>query len=193
MLLPEIKPRILVVDDSRLVLRFATSVLKDIGLPLFTAENGREAWDFMNQNMVDLLITDIMMPEMDGFELIDRVRADSRFEQNYILVMTSLDNVEDKVRALGLGASDYTVKPLDAMEFRARVKAGLREIMLKKRLTTAMELLDNELILVGNLQKRLLPKKLPDNQRFSSAVCYQPCSRAGGDVAVASVSAPRCP
>jgi sigma-B regulation protein RsbU (phosphoserine phosphatase) len=173
--------RLLVVDDSPMVLKFAARVLRELDHPVQTAENGRLALETLGRQPPDVLITDLMMPEMDGFELIERVRSDVRFQGIHIIVMTALDQVADKVRALELGANDYTVKPLDANEFRARVQAGVREIKLKKQLTAALASLDQELKMVANLQRRLLPKTLPTDERFQAAVWYRPCSRAGGD------------
>ncbi|MBU2548808.1 MAG: fused response regulator/phosphatase [Proteobacteria bacterium] len=172
---------ILVVDDSRIVVRFASRVLSDMDLPIFTADNGRQALDRLREHAADLVITDLMMPEMDGFELISRLRADERFQDVHIIVLTALDQVTDKIRALELGANDYSVKPLEAGELRARVQAGIREIRLKKALKSALKALDNELRMVGRLQQRLLPRGLPQGERVRSAVFYRPCSRAGGD------------
>lgn len=172
---------ILLVDDSKIVLNYAGRVLGQLDVNLCTADNGANALEHMQKNKVDLLITDIMMPKMNGFELISKVREDNAFNQVYIIVMTSLDEVENKVRALDLGANDYTVKPLDTAELKARVQAGIRELFLKKELTSALNSLDNELKLVAKLQKRLLPKKLIQEEKARSAVFYMPCSRAGGD------------
>lgn len=172
---------ILLVDDSALVLKYATRVLQRLNVPLHTVENGFDALDFMRKNPAELIITDIMMPEMSGFELISQIRSDERFRQTYIIVMTSLDDTSDKVKALDLGANDYTIKPLDANELIARVQAGRREIRLKRDLTDALKSLDYEMKLVADLQQRLLPKKLPRADNFRAAVRYDPCSRAGGD------------
>ena len=173
--------RMLIVDDSPMVLSFATHVLDKLGIPITTASDGREGLEKMNDLSADILITDLMMPEMDGFELIERVRADDRFARTHIIVMTALERVEDKVRALQLGANDYTVKPLDANEFRARVQAGIREMRLKKQLMHALNSLDRELELVANLQRRLLPKYLPQSETYQTAAYYLPWSQAGGD------------
>ena len=172
---------ILVVDDSEMTLKFAAHILNKLGLASDTALNGRLALEKMEKNPPDLLVTDLMMPEMDGFELITRMRKDPRLKQTHVIVITALGQVEDKVRALSLGASDYTVKPLNADEFKARVQAGLREIRLKKELQAAYQNLDREMQLVERLQRRLLPKNLPSGDRFEAAVSYRPCSRAGGD------------
>ena len=172
---------ILVVDDTSMVLRFAAHVLSGLGARLITAVNGAEALEVMEREAVDLLVTDLMMPELDGFELISRLKTDSRFEQTHIIVMTALDQTRDKVRALELGANDYTVKPLDAMEFQARVKSGLREMRLKRELDAAWQSLDREMRQVADLQQRLLPRRLPQGDRFAAAGWYRPWSRAGGD------------
>jgi sigma-B regulation protein RsbU (phosphoserine phosphatase) len=173
--------RMLIVDDSPMVLNFATHVLGRLGIPITTAADGREGLEKMRDLAADILITDLMMPEMDGFELIERVREDDRFARTHIIVMTALEQVEDKVRALQLGANDYTVKPLDANEFRARVQAGIREMRLKKQLMHVLDSLDREMKLVAHLQRRLLPKSLPQSESYQTAAYYLPWSQAGGD------------
>jgi phosphoserine phosphatase RsbU/P len=175
------KPNILIVDDSEMVLKFAVRVLSGLDVPIRVAINGRDALEQMARQPADIVVTDLMMPEMDGFELIRRLRSGRCFEQTQIIVMTALDQVTDKVRALGLGANDYAVKPLDASEFKARIQASIRETRLKKQLTHAVNLLDRELRLVGSLQRRLLPKVLPQGEHFATAALYEPCNQAGGD------------
>jgi sigma-B regulation protein RsbU (phosphoserine phosphatase) len=178
---PKALDQVLLVDDSPLVLSYARRVLEPLGLDLQTAENGLRGLDAMRRRPADLVITDLMMPEMDGFDFIAELRRDTRFESTHVIVMTALDQLKDKVRALDLGANDYTVKPIEAMELRSRVQSGFREIHLKKKLSAALATLDQELIRVARLQRRLLPKTLPQGDRFRTAADYQPCSRAGGD------------
>ena len=175
------EPSVLVVDDSPKILRFSREALGRLNIRLRFAVNGRDAWRKMRADPPDILITDIMMPVMDGFELIETVRKDEDFRQTYIIVMTGLEEVEFKVKALGQGADDYTVKPLDLGEFQARVQTGLREVRLRRELTGTLHALDRELQRVAELQQRLLPKTLPQGDGFETAVLYEPCLRAGGD------------
>ena len=174
-------PTLLLVEDSPLLLALAKRMISSLAVNIICANNGREAWEVIDRQTIDILVTDIIMPEMTGFDLIVKLRADHRFKDVFILVMTSLDQVADKVRALSSGANDYVVKPLEPQEFQARVASGIKEVTLKKQLRLAMATLDDELKAVAKIQKKLLPESLPSDERVSLAVSYQPWSRSGGD------------
>jgi len=119
------QPVILIVDDledNRLILtRAFKEYQKDF--QLLEATNGEEAHQAALIHHPALVIMDLMMPGVDGFEAIRRIRTDSRIVQMPILVLTALDNIDDKLRALDLGATDFISKPYDMTDLKARVKA----------------------------------------------------------------------
>jgi len=117
--------RIMVVDDTPGVAKLVATHLEAAGLRPLVAESGQEALDLLSQNRPDLFIVDIMMPGMDGFELTRRLRADPRTASTPIVVLTARDTIDDKVRGFEAGADDYVVKPFEAAELLARVRALL--------------------------------------------------------------------
>ncbi|PFM66801.1 DNA-binding response regulator [Bacillus cereus] len=117
------KNSILIVDDDRDIIRFINVNLKQEGFTVFSADNGEEALEILNNNNIQLAILDVMMPQMDGIELCRRIRETHSIP---IMFLSAKSSDVDKVIGLSTGADDYIVKPFSTIEFIARVKAQLR-------------------------------------------------------------------
>ncbi len=126
---------ILVVDDSRIVRAMVSDVLRAEGYHVAEAEDGRQALARVSTARPDLILLDVMMPEVDGYEVCRALREEER-EEDYIpiLMLTAKGEVEDLARGLAVGADDYIAKPFDNLELLARVKSLLRIRSLQKRL-----------------------------------------------------------
>ncbi|MGQ9549573.1 MAG: response regulator transcription factor [Roseiflexus sp.] len=114
---------ILVVDDEPRMINFMRMNLELEGCRVISASNGREALEKVRNEMPDVVLLDIMMPVMDGFETLRRLRQASSVP---VLVLTAKDNEEDRVRGLELGADDYIGKPFSHRELVSRIRAVLR-------------------------------------------------------------------
>ena len=114
---------ILVVDDESRMVNFMRMNLELEGCRVITATNGREALDKAREEMPDVALLDIMMPGMDGFETLRRLRT---FSQMPVLILTAKDDEDDRIKGLELGADDYIGKPFSPKELLARVRAVLR-------------------------------------------------------------------
>ena len=151
---------ILVVEDDKNLRKLMTAVLLKNNYNVLTAEDGIKALDIMESSHVDLLISDIMMPNMDGYELTGLIR-----DANYtlpILMITAKETLEDKKKGFSVGTDDYMVKPIDMDEMILRVAALLRRsrIMNENRLEINGVVLDyNALTVTRNGESILLPKK----------------------------------
>jgi len=117
--------RILVVDDEPRMLSMMRRVLEVDGYNVVLAGDGQAALDTLRSEPIDLVILDVMMPDLDGFEVCRTVRRESLVP---ILMLTARDEGVDKVTGLDCGADDYVVKPFDADELMARVRALLRRV-----------------------------------------------------------------
>jgi two-component system KDP operon response regulator KdpE len=117
------KKLILVVDDEPRMVRFVRMNLELEGYRVSTAGSGIEALNAVREEIPDLVILDIMMPEMDGYETLERIRQISNVP---VIMLTVKAEEEDKVRGLELGADDYVTKPFSPRELASRVKAALR-------------------------------------------------------------------
>ncbi len=114
---------VLIADDEADIRNLIKMSLEENGYNVLTAQNGKEAWDILITNDVDLAILDVMMPVMDGFNLIRRIREHSTLP---VIFLTARTDDMDKVLGLGLGADDYIAKPFSIAELVARVGAQLR-------------------------------------------------------------------
>ena len=120
-------PRILVVDDEEHITELLAMALGYQGFEVERAANGREALDAVVRRAPDLLILDVMMPQLDGFEVARRLRLDEGAATRVpIIFLTAKDATQDKVEGLRLGSDDYVTKPFSIEELVERVKAVLR-------------------------------------------------------------------
>lgn len=117
------KPTVLVVDDEPRILRFVRAELESAGFRVLTAANGFTALEAAYSENPDLLVLDVIMPGLDGFEVLRRLRDVSSIP---VILLTARGSDADKVRGLDLGADDYLTKPFSPDELSARVRAVLR-------------------------------------------------------------------
>ena len=119
---------VLVADDDEDIVRFVEVNLRLEGFEVVTAADGREALDQARSINPDLLLLDIMMPEMDGFQVCQTLRAETSTKHIPIIMLTAKSLSADKVVGLTSGADDYIIKPFDPIELVARVKSALRRV-----------------------------------------------------------------
>ncbi|MEW5723094.1 MAG: response regulator [Thermodesulfobacteriota bacterium] len=170
----EISPgelKVLAVDDDRITLKFVQACLqKEKCYQVATAVDGRAAFEMIDQNPPDLLITDWMMPNLDGLDLCRLVRGRQAEDYIYIILLTVRGEHQDIVSGLAAGADDYVVKPFDQDELLARVRAGARMVAAQKALRQANRELKAAFLQIKTL-KGLLPicmdcKKIRDDKDY---------------------------
>jgi two-component system, OmpR family, response regulator len=151
---------ILVVEDSLNIRKLMTARLEQEGYVVFQAENGEAAMELLDNQHIDLIISDIMMPHMDGYELTKALReADFNMP---ILMVTAKESFEDKEKGFMLGTDDYMVKPINMNEMILRVSALLRraKISTERRLKVGEIVLNYDTLTVTARDKAYeLPKK----------------------------------
>jgi twitching motility two-component system response regulator PilH len=114
---------ILLVDDSKTELHFLSDLLEKRGYKVRTAENGEEAMRRLGEETPDLILMDVVMPGQNGFQLTRAITRDPRFANVPVIMCTSKNQETDKVWGMRQGARDYIVKPVDADELVAKIKA----------------------------------------------------------------------
>jgi len=129
--------RILVVEDDQFFQRVLQKRLSKEGYQVVVAGDGREGMKEIVAHEPDLVISDWMMPEVDGLELCQAVKTGLRDAAPYFILLTAKGEISDKLLALETGADDYLVKPCDQGELMARVRAGLRIVLLTQDLRRA--------------------------------------------------------
>ena len=118
--------KILVAEDSAVMRRILVESLKKWRYEVVETEDGSQAWERFQQDRFPLVLSDWMMPEMDGLELIKRIRASESADYTYIILLTAKSAKEELVKAMEAGADDFLIKPCDSDELRVRVREGER-------------------------------------------------------------------
>jgi DNA-binding response OmpR family regulator len=128
--------RILVVDDSRAVVKIISDVLYELEIKIVTASNGQEAWSLIQDDSIafDMIITDLNMPAMGGEELCRKMRSIERLKTIPVILLTSQSDKATEIRIFRAGASDFVVKPFIKEVFIARIRVHLESHLLNKRL-----------------------------------------------------------
>jgi DNA-binding response OmpR family regulator len=130
--------RVLVVEDDPFFLKVLQRRIASEGYQVITAADGREGMKAIVEHEPDLVISDWMMPEVDGLELCQSVKTGLRDAAPYFILLTAKGEISDKLLALETGADDYLTKPCDQGELMARVRAGVRIVTLTQELRRAV-------------------------------------------------------
>lgn len=120
------KKRILVVDDEQDIVELIVYNLQNEGFDVIKARDGRQAWELAKTGSPDLVLLDLMLPVMNGFEVCQSIRRDPETESLPVIMLTAKSDPVDKILGLELGADDYITKPFSVRELVARVRAVLR-------------------------------------------------------------------
>jgi diguanylate cyclase (GGDEF)-like protein len=147
---------VLVIEDHPDQRDLLAIVLKREGYQVITAANGLEALEKLENENVQIALSDIMMPKMDGFELIKRIRANPALKSIYLILITARIQEGDRVRGLDLGADDYITKPFSFSELLARVRVGTRVVQYQQHLEYQSQI-DS---LTGLFNRRAFEKKI---------------------------------
>ena len=151
---------ILVIEDNKNMRKLICATLKQNGYSTFEAEDGEVGLDVLDTTHIDLIICDIMMPNMDGYEFTETLR--DGHSETPIIIVTAKEQLEDKKKGFSIGADDYMVKPIDFEELILRIGAILRrsKIVNDHKITIGNTVLDyNSLSVTSNGECNTLPKK----------------------------------
>jgi phosphoserine phosphatase RsbU/P len=182
----EERQKILIVDDTPANIQILNEVLQS-NYVIFFATNGPDALRIVQREIPDLILLDIMMPEMDGYEVCTRIKADPRTHQIPVIFITAMTDEEDEAKGLECGAIDYITKPISPPIVTARVKNHLELKSQRDALEElSMELVDknrqleNERSLAHKVLENILPRHF-DLPGFTTAVIFRPSDQLGGD------------
>lgn len=129
--------KVLIADDDDLALKILRRYLEQWGHEVVQAMNGAEAWDLFQKDEYPIVISDWMMPKMDGLELIRRIRSQESRAYVYTILITARTDKDDLVKGMEAGADDFVSKPFDRDELRVRLREGERIIDLERALAEA--------------------------------------------------------
>jgi PleD family two-component response regulator len=130
-MMPGKEGQILVVDDNRLNRMKLAHSLQQEGHRSAMAENGRQALDMLAAQPFDVVLLDLIMPELDGYQVLEQMKSDSRLRDIPVIVISALDDMDSILRCIEMGATDYLPKPFDVRLLRARLNASLANKRLR--------------------------------------------------------------
>ncbi len=158
------KPRILIVDDEPNIRELIADTLQAADYEILEASNGHEALSLSATEMPDLIILDVMMPDLDGLEVCRRLRRDALTNHIPVVMLTAKGVLDDKLKGIDSGADDYMTKPFDPLELEARVNMHLRRSIRDGEASPLTGLPGNRLI------QQALEARIRSGKKF--AVCY---------------------
>ena len=172
--------RVLLVDDVKDNINVLVNALKG-EYKLGFALNGPSALEFVQKHAPDLILLDLMMPGMDGYEVCRRLKADPKTRHIPVLFITAMDEVQHKTAAFEAGGVDYITKPFEILEVKARVKTHLSLRLAHETLARQRDQLKHSLDLASEVQQSLLPQSNPRFDGFDIAGTSIYCDETGGD------------
>ena len=172
--------RILVVDDNEINRDMLSRRLVRQGYTPFTAQNGREALERLRAEPFDLVLLDILMPEMNGYQVLEEMKGDPALRHLPVIMISALDEVESVVRCIEIGAEDYLPKPFNPVLLRARIGASLEKKRLRDREVLHLRQIEAEKKRSDELLHVILPHDIVEELKRSGAVA----PRRHHDVAV---------
>ncbi|WP_299728344.1 SpoIIE family protein phosphatase [uncultured Tateyamaria sp.] len=188
--------KVLVVDDSKLQRKILCSSVKRWGFEVFEAASGEEALQIAAEVQPDLVLSDWMMPGMNGLEFCNAFRQLSGDRYGYFILLTSKSEKNEIAMGLEAGADDFVTKPVDANELRARIKAGERILLMQRELTRKNDLisetldelqrvynsLDSDLLEAKKLQQSLIRERNKSFETGDVSLMLRSSGHVGGDL-----------
>ena len=175
------KRDILIVDDTPANLRLLAQMLAERGFKVRAVTSGARALEALESAPSDLVLLDIKMPGMNGYEVCERLKGDVQTRDIPVIFISSLDEVTDKVNAFRTGGVDYVTKPFQLDEVLARVETHLALRDLQRRLEDTNRRLERELALAGSVQASFLPKRVPEIPSWQVSMMLRPARETSGD------------
>ncbi len=176
-----VKACILVVDDNEANRDLLSRRLRKKGFAVELAASVPQALEAVSRVEFDLVLLDIMMPGMDGFEVLSRIRAERSSLELPVILATAMDDSKDVIQGLEAGANDYVTKPFDFPVVMARVATQLALSSTQRELRAAHDRMKRDLGAAARVQRALLPEEAPIGDGYSFAWRYHPCDELAGD------------
>ncbi|MCM2316333.1 MAG: SpoIIE family protein phosphatase [Thermoanaerobaculia bacterium] len=173
--------RILVVDDVEMNRDMLSRRLQKQGYEAEMAVNGVDALAKLSAGEFDLVLLDIMMPEMDGYEVLTRVKSDEALRHIPVIMISAVEDIESVVRCIELGADDYLPKPFNPVILRARVTSSLDKKKLRDRERLYAASLERELEIGREIQKGFFPETIPAIDGWEIAARFESAKQVAGD------------
>lgn len=178
---PILKADILIVDDTPANLRLLSQMLLDKGYEVRAVTSGARALESVSVSLPDLILLDIKMAEMDGYEVCRRLKQDEHSCEIPVIFISALDDIQDKMSAFQVGGVDYITKPFQLEEVLARVQTHLHLRQLRRSLEVANLKMAHELEMAAKMQNNFFPHELPELTGYELSATLKPARETSGD------------
>jgi serine phosphatase RsbU (regulator of sigma subunit) len=176
-----VSPKILIVDDEPFNVDYLEQELEELFYETISACNGPEALAQVEAESPDLILLDIMMPGMDGFEVLTRLKADPAMRDIPVIIISASNTMPSVIKGIELGAEDYLPKPFEPALLHARITSSLEKKRLRDLQKLYLKSLQRELEIGREIQQGFLPAELPDPPGWEIAACFQAAREVAGD------------
>ena len=173
--------KILIVDDEPFNVDYLEQELEDLNYITATAINGQDALEKIVSESPDLVLLDIMMPIMDGFSVLEKVKADPAIRNIPIIVISANNDLQSVVKGIQLGAEDYLPKPFEPTLLKARIQSSLEKKHLRDMQDLYLKSIEREMNIARDIQKEFLPAQLPDVPGWEIASYFEAAKEVAGD------------
>jgi phosphoserine phosphatase RsbU/P len=172
---------LLIIDDNefdRLVLGHYVEIL---GHTVTYAENGRQALDKLQEKMFEMILLDIDMPEMNGYQVLDFILINKKLQNIPVIVTSAIEGIDSIVKCIEMGAEDYLIKPVNQVLLKARIGACLEKKRLRDQQSQTLTRLEHEMEIARQTQIGILPEFFPKQNGYDFGALMKPAAFVGGD------------
>lgn len=177
----KITGHILVVDDNENNRNLLFSQLTREGYTISMAVDGRQALEMITEKEYDLILLDLLMPEIDGYQVLENIKQNEKKKHIPVIMISALDDIENVIRCIEIGAEDYLPKPFNKTLLRARIGASLEKKILRDREIEYLKKLNQELDKGREMQLNFLPAKPLEIPNWEIASFFKPARQVAGD------------
>ncbi|MDH4128743.1 MAG: response regulator, partial [Spirochaetota bacterium] len=174
-------PKVLIVDDLATNIDLLQAYLEEEGYNILKASNGKQGWELALKELPDIILLDVMMPIMDGYEACKLIKNNKLTNNIPVVMVTSLNEVSSRIAGIEAGADDFLSKPFNIYELLARVKSLLRIRQYNSQILDQNRIFQKELEIAKRVQEAIIPENNPDLEGLILHYQYIPCQTLGGD------------
>jgi sigma-B regulation protein RsbU (phosphoserine phosphatase) len=175
------RPKILIIDDEPFNVDYLEQELEDLNYETVSAANGEEGLQQVAATQPDMILLDIMMPVMDGFEMLQKLKDEPDWRDIPVVIISAMNDMNSVVRGIQLGAEDYLPKPFDPVLLKARLDAGLMRKRLRDLEKDYLQNMEKELEIGRNIQLSFLPAEVPQFDGWEIAASLEAAREVAGD------------
>lgn len=172
---------LLIVDDNEITCDLLARRLTREGHQVTVAHDGRQGLEMIESGNFDLVLLDVIMPGMNGYHVLDRLKAQGRLRDLPVIMLSTFGEMESVAQCIRMGAEDYLSKPYDPVLLRARIGASLEKKRLRDRLRERLRAIEQELDLAARIQQSILPRQFPVSEHIEVFAEMTPARAIGGD------------